>query len=99
MLRRFGRGASEAEVLTINCIAKKRAHRFVDAGREEWLHPERHVKFNWRAVADEYLLVPDPRTLHPGAEITMGFTGGRISSMDTFGRTPGDSQFGHEARN
>jgi hypothetical protein len=89
---------TEAEVLKINCITKKRARRFIAAGREEWLYPERNVRFNWRAIGDEYLLMPDPRSLHPGAEIMMGFTGGRTSSMDTFGRTPGDAQFGLEAR-
>jgi hypothetical protein len=89
---------SEQEVLKINCIIKRRAYRYVAAGREEWLHPERHVKFNWRAVGDEHLLMPLPRSLQPGAEWIVGYAGGRTEAIDTFGRRLGDGRFGHEAR-
>ena len=92
------RALSEQDVLKINCITKRRAYRYIAAGREKWLYPERHVKFNWAAIGDEHLLMPDPRSLHPGAEIVIGYTGGRTEAMDTFGRRPGDSRFGHEAR-
>jgi len=92
------RQLSEQDVWTINCIIKRRAYRYIAAAREEWLYPERHVRFNWRAVGDEHLLMPDPRSLHPGAEMIMGYTGGRTSAMDTFGRRPDDRAFGHEAR-
>ena len=92
------RKLTEQEVLKINCVIKRRAYRYVAAGEREWLFPERAVKFNWRAVADEHLLMPDPRSLHPGAEITMGYRGGGTESMDTYGRLPGDRRFGHEAR-
>ncbi|WCB91589.1 hypothetical protein DSM104299_00260 [Baekduia alba] len=91
------RSLTEAEVLTINCIVKKRAYRFIAAGREEWLHPERRIKFSWRTAGDHHLLMPDPRSLHPGAEISMAYTGGRTEAMDTFGRRPGHHRFGHEA--
>jgi hypothetical protein len=70
----------------------------VRISNRSWLYPERHVRFNWCAAGDEYLFMPDPRSLHPGAEIMMAFSGGRTSSMDTFGRTPRDAQFGLEAR-
>ncbi len=93
------RSLSEQEILKINCVIKRRAYRYIAAGREEWLYPERKVKFNWRAIGDEHLLMPDPRSLHPGAEIIMGYAGGRTEAMDTFGRLPGDRRFGHEARN
>ena len=92
------RPLSEQDVLKINCIIKRRAYRYVAAGREEWLYPERSVKSTWRAVGDEHLLMPDPRSLHPGAEIIMGYAGGATEAMDTFGRRPGDRRFGHEAR-
>ena len=42
--------------------------------------------------------MPDPRSLHPGAEIVMGYAGGATEAMDTAGRLPGDRDFGHEAR-
>jgi hypothetical protein len=92
------RALSELDVLKINCIIKRRAYRYIAAGREEWLYPETHVKFNWRAIGDEHLLMPDPRSLHPGAEIVMGYKYLRTEAMDTLGRRPGHPQFGHEAR-
>ena len=52
------RPLSEEEVLKINCIIKRRAYRYLAAGREEWLFPERHVKFNWRSVGNEYFSCP-----------------------------------------
>jgi hypothetical protein len=93
-----GRSLSEEEVLKVNCVIKRRAYRYVAAAREEWLYPERHVKFNWRAIGDEHLLMPDPRSLHPGSEMTVGYKGGLTESIDSFGRIPGDPDFGHEAR-
>jgi hypothetical protein len=92
------RQLSEQDVLRINCIIKRRSHRYIAAAREEWLYPERHVKFNWHAVGSEHLLMPDPRSLQPGAEMVMSYKGGRTEAMDTFGRRPDDRRFGHEAR-
>lgn len=92
------RSLSEHDVRKINCIIKRRAYRYIAAGREEWLYPERHVKFTWRAVGDEHLLMPDPRSLHPGAEIIIGYADGATQAMDAFGRLPGDHEFGREAR-
>ena len=92
------RPLAEEDVLKINCIIKRRAYRYIAAGREEWLYPERHVRFNWRLVGDEHLLMPDPRSLRPGAEIVVGYSSGATEAMDTFGRRPGDRGFGHEAR-
>jgi hypothetical protein len=39
-----------------------------------------------------------PRSLHPGAEIVIGYADGSTTAMDTSGRRPGESRFGHEAR-
>ncbi len=92
------RSLSEQDVLRINCVIKRRAHRYIAAAREEWLYPERSVKFNWGAVGSEHLFMPDPRSLQPGAEMIVGYTGGRTEAMDTFGRRPSDRSFGQEAR-
>lgn len=92
------RTLSEEDVLKINSIIKRRAYRFIAAGRETWLYPERHAKFTWRSIGDEHLLMPDPRSLHPGAEIVIGYASGATEAMDTFGRHPGDRRFGDEAR-
>jgi hypothetical protein len=59
------RSLTEAEVLTINCIVKRRAYRYIAAGQEDWLYPERRMKFTWRAAGDQRLLMPDPRSLAP----------------------------------
>lgn len=90
------RSLSETEVQTINWVIKKRAYRFVAAGREEWLHPERHIKVPWRSIGDSYLLMPDPRGLHPASEITVGYGDGSTTSMDSFGRRPWQPDFGVE---
>lgn len=92
------RSLSEEDVLRINCVIKRRAHRYIAAAREEWLYPERHVRFNWGAVGGDHLFMPDPRSLQPGAEMVMGYAGGRTEAMDTFGRRPNNREFGQEAR-
>jgi hypothetical protein len=89
---------SEQEVRQINYIIKRRAYRYIAAGREEWLYPEDHVNTLWRSLGDSHLLMPDPRSLHPGAEIVMGYGDGSTEAMDTSGRRPGQRRFGHEAR-
>jgi hypothetical protein len=92
------RSLSEQDVLRVNCVIKRRARRYVAAAHEEWLYPERYVKFNWGAVGSDHLFMPDPRSLQPGAEMVMGYAGGRTEAMDTFGRRPSDREFGQEAR-
>lgn len=76
------RSLSEQDVLRVNCVIKRRAHRYIAAAREEWLYPERHVKFNWGAVGGEHLFMSDPRSLQPGAEMVVGYAGGRTEAMD-----------------
>jgi hypothetical protein len=84
------RSLSEQDVLRINC--------YIAAAREQWLYPERHVRFNWGAVGSDHLFMPDPRSLQPGAEMVMGYASGWTEAMDTFGRRPNDRGFGQEAR-
>lgn len=92
------RRLDEQEVLEINFIIKSRAYRYIAAGREEWLYPERHVNTPWRSFGRGYLLMPDPRPLTPGAEIAIGYGDGSVEAMDTFGRRPRQRDFGLEAR-
>jgi hypothetical protein len=89
---------SEQEVREINFVIKRRAYRYIAAGREDWLYPENHVEGPWKSLGGGHLLMPDPRSLHPGAEMVLGFADGSTSAMDTSGRRPSDSRFGHEAR-
>lgn len=92
------RALSEHEVREINYIIRRRAYRYIAAGREEWLYPEEHVKGLWKSLGDSHLLMPDPRSLHPGAEIIVGYDDGSTEAYDTSARRPGHSRFGHEAR-
>ena len=93
------RSFAEPEVQTINLVIKKRAYRFIAAGREEWLYPERHVKAPWRSIGESHLLMPDPRGLHPASEIMVGYGDGSTMSMDSFGRRPWQRDFGTEVTN
>jgi hypothetical protein len=92
------RHLDESEVVEVNFILKSRAYRFIAAAREEWLYPERAVRSPWRSLGSGYLLMPDPRPLTPGAEITLGYADGSVEAMDTFGREPDERDFGREAR-
>jgi hypothetical protein len=91
-----GRQLSEADVLAVNQLIKLRAYRYVAAGKEEWLYPERHGKIGWREVDDTALLMPDPRPLTPNSEIIIGYEGGATSAMDAYGRLPGQPGYTQE---
>ncbi|MDX6610297.1 MAG: hypothetical protein QOF85_2222 [Solirubrobacterales bacterium] len=91
-----GRTLSEAEVLLINRIIKLRAYRFLAAGKEEWLYPERRTNMAWRDIGDSSLLMPDPRPLTPNAKIIVGYSSGTTSAMDAYGRRPGQPGYAEE---
>lgn len=91
-----GRSLSEAEVLAINRTIKLRAYRFIAAGKEEWLYPERHTRISWREVGEEAVLMPDPRPLSPSSEMILGYEGGATSAMDAYGRVPGQPGYAEE---
>lgn len=91
-----GRKLSEAEVLVVNRIIKLRAYRFIAAGEEEWLYPERRTHMTWREVGERSVLMPDPRPLTPNAEVIMGYTSGAMAAMDAYGRLPGQPGYAEE---
>jgi hypothetical protein len=92
-----GRSLQEQEVREINFILKSRAYQYVAAAREEWLFPERHVsKSDWNTYGNGYLLMPDPRGLHHGGEVVMGYADGSTDAFDVFGRKPWEAGFGTE---
>lgn len=94
-----GRQLDEDEVRRINFIIKSRAYRFVAAAEKEWLHPEQHLprKPKWGRLGGGYLLFPDPRELHHGGEIIIGYESGATMSRDAYGRTPLDPNYGRDA--
>jgi hypothetical protein len=86
-----GRTLTEKEVLQINFILKSRAYRYVAAGRPEWLHPEEFVsKSDWATYGDGYLLMPDPRELHAGGAVAIGYSDGSVEAFDSQGHRPWD---------
>jgi hypothetical protein len=91
-----GRQLDEDEVRRINFIMKSRAYRFVAAAETDWLYPEQHLpkKVKWGRLGDGYLLFPDPRELHHGGEIIVGYAGGGSMSRDAYGRRPQDPDYG-----
>lgn len=86
-----GRQLSEEEVLQINFILKNRAYRFIAAGRQEWLYPERSVsKSDWATYGRGLLLMPDPRDIHAGGAVVLGYSDGTHEAFDMFGHRPWD---------
>jgi hypothetical protein len=84
-----GRQLSEDEVLQINLITKRRAYRYIAAANAEWLYPERHVSTDhWKKFGSGYLLMPEPRLIHMGGEIVIGYKGGGGTSFEVQSSEP-----------
>jgi hypothetical protein len=85
---------SEEEVRQINFIIKSRAHKYIAAGKQEWLYPEQYVDpKEWSVFGDGILLMPDPRSLNLGGQIIIGYPDGSSLVRDEYGRQPGDVGF------
>ena len=63
------------------------------------LTPEEHLpkRIKWAKISDGYLLFPDPRELHYGGEIIVGYESGATMSQDAFGRPPTDPDYGKDS--
>jgi len=72
-------------VREINFILKSRARRFIAAGREEWLYPERHVSKSWPELRQT--LLPVDELWRFGGEIFGQMESGEHFYQDAFGRT------------
>jgi len=94
----LGRKLDEQEVRAINLIIKSRAYRYFAAAEEDWLYPERYLpKGKWSRLGGPYLLMPDPRSLHHGGEVGIGYEDGSTSAFDAYGRTPLHPDYGRES--
>jgi hypothetical protein len=92
------RHLNEQEVREINFIIKSRARRFIGAAKEEWLFPEKFIsKSNWYVFGQGYLLMPDPRAVHLGGDVYMGFKDGSSTAFDPYGRRPWQPGFGKDS--
>ena len=84
-----GRMLTEHEVNEINFIVKKRAFRYIAAGKKEWLYPENHIKsIYWDRLGDGHLLMPDPRQVAFTSETVFGFNDKHAEAFDVYGRRP-----------
>ena len=93
------RHLNEMEVRQINFIIKNRARRYIGAGKEEWLYPDKHIsKVDWNTYGSGYLFMPDPRNVYFKGETYMGFTDGKSTAFDPYGRRPGQQDFGREGQ-
>jgi hypothetical protein len=89
----------EDEVLQINYVTKRRANRYIAAAEEEWLFPEKRVSTDhWRNLGDGYLFMPEPRLLHMGGEIFIGYEGGKKDAFGTYGHKPWQKGYKDEKR-
>jgi hypothetical protein len=89
-----GRQLEEIEVKQINYITKRRALRYVAAAQEDWLYPERDLPTtHWRKLDDRYLFMPDPRDLHLGGEVVIGYRDGSSAAFDEYGRRPWQADY------
>lgn len=74
------------EVTHINYVLKKRARRYIAAGKEEWLYPETLLKGAWKDVRGT--LAPPKNSLWGfGGEIYASYKDGHVHYQDEFGRT------------
>ena len=80
------------EVAQINFIMKKRARRFIAAGRKEWLYPERIVTEPWSELR-KTLLPPEGDMFLFGGEMFVGYESGHVHYQDEFGRTEKPREF------
>lgn len=86
------RRVSAEQVVQINQVIKSRANRFLAAGREEWLFPERHVTTDWAAMAPT-LQPPSDELWHFGGETYVGYKDGSVDYQDAFGRSDHRAEF------
>jgi hypothetical protein len=90
----YGRELGEDEVLRINYILKQRATRYIAALEKEWLFPERRVStIEWRALDDDWFLLPHVWKVGFTGGIYAGSDRGPTFAADEHGRHPGQPGF------
>lgn len=73
-------------VIAVNAWLKSRAHRYIAAGRREWLYPERDGPIDLSRLA--LLLRPNQGDLwRVGGEVYIGYKDGTSGYFDAYGRT------------
>lgn len=85
------RQLSRDDVVAVNFLVKSRARRFLAAGREEWLFPEKAFSGDWKSIAS--VLLPKDDLWQFGGEIFVGYKDGSTFRQDAFGRTSGAHEY------
>ncbi|MEH0291758.1 DUF4238 domain-containing protein [Agrobacterium sp. CCNWLW71] len=80
------------DVARINFIMKARANRYIAAGKEEWLFPEKVVDDKWSDLRFT-LLPPEVGRIGFGGELYAQFENGDVYYQDQFGRTEKEREF------
>jgi hypothetical protein len=81
------RRLNSKEVCAINCIIKKRAHKYIAAAKQEWLYPEKSFPDNeWKSL-HKILLPSRDEIWRFGGEVYVGGKDGKLLwYQDDFGR-------------
>lgn len=79
------RKLDDHQVAQINLVLKSRARRYIAAGQEAWLYPERLVTEPWDGIRKT--LLPRDELYQFGGEIYTRSKEGHVHYQDAFGRT------------
>lgn len=82
---------SRYEVISINYLLKRRAHKFIAAGNKDWLYPEQHFTGDWSELRK--ILLPRDELWRFGGEIYVGYKDGSVYYQDEFDRTSGSHKY------
>jgi hypothetical protein len=83
------RSLREQEVLEINYITKQRTLRYIAGAEREWLYPEEKLaSTHWNKFGQGLLLMPEPREIHMGGEILVGYKSGGSDAWSEYGHRP-----------
>lgn len=86
------RNIKDSEVCAINFIIKSRAKRYVAAGKDLWLYPEKSINEAWMQLG-EHLLPPKEELYKYGGEIFLKYEDGTTDYYDQYGRRRPIPQF------
>jgi len=80
------------DVVVVNYILKQHAKRYIAAGCEADLYPERALGSTpWPRLLGRYSLMPDPRRMHFSTSTVVGYEDGASFAINEFGHSDVDN--------